>query len=101
MFLLESQLEEEFDRSEDEFPASEEEDQRSFFFVISSSDDQESAESTTRYSVFTSIRSIHVQFYPKILIKNLCIFQGAITWSCGWSSCTSTSLAVSGFCTSR
>ena len=48
VFLLESQLKEEFDRGEDEFPTNEDEDHRTFFFVISSNDVQESAENTTR-----------------------------------------------------
>lgn len=46
MFLLESQLEEEFDRSDEEFPTTEHEGHRSFFFVISPSDNHEN---TTRY----------------------------------------------------
>lgn len=54
VFLLESQLEEELEQSDDEFPTKENEDQRTFFFAISSSDSQEGAESTTRY-IFKSI----------------------------------------------
>ena len=49
VFLLESQLEEEFGRTEDEFPTNEDEDHRTFFFVISSGDNQESMENTKRY----------------------------------------------------
>ena len=48
VFLLESQLQDEFHRSDEEVPTNEEDDQRSFFFVISLAESQGSADETTR-----------------------------------------------------